>query len=74
MKKIVLIILLAFLSGCATISVDGISYTRFFDQQIHGLDFKKVNKDGDIITLKIEKQSARGDVLKDLLEIIKKMQ
>ena len=76
MKKIVLIILLAFLSGCAGATIDPqtgrIDYYRIGDQQIKGLE---VIKEGNKITIRMEQQTATGEALKDLLkDIINKLQ
>ena len=75
MKKIALIILLAFLWGCAGVTIDPntgrIDYYRIGDQQIKGFE---VIKEGDRITIRMEQQTATGEALEDLLEIIKKLQ
>ena len=76
MKKIALIILLAFLSGCAGATIDPqtgrIDYYRIGDQQIKGLE---VIKEGNKITIRMEQQTATGEALKDLLkDIINKLQ
>ena len=77
MKKIALIVFLAFLlGGCAGVTVcpetGRIDYYRIGDQQIKGLE---VIKEGDKITIKMEQQTATGEALKDLLkDIINKLQ
>ena len=76
MKKIALIILLAFLSGCAGVTVcpetGRIDYYRIGDQQIKGLE---VVKEGNKIIIRMEQQTATGEALKDLLkDIINKLQ
>jgi len=58
--------------SCAQVSVNyktgNVSYTRWGDQQINGLE---VLKDGDKIRVKMEHQQAQGQALSEAISIIK---
>ena len=70
--KTLILVSLLFLTACAQVSVNPdtgtVSYTRWGDQQIEGLE---ITKDGKKIIVSIKKQQSDGEPLQDALSIIK---